>query len=486
MVAANMQVVIMIALLGVLVATLLSPAFLVHGTRGASCNLVPLLCTPNVKGRCHNDFELTRKVFEENFAKRGETGAAVAVYFRGELVVDLWGGDWGQFRKAPLRSTAGINKILIAMFREEGLVDLDSPVVDLLPGHNQHIHQELTLGHVLTEQFTFEVQTKDNSLRASSSKVKSVSRWVLRPRNSTELLTSKFNYFPYIVDAVLADVIPNIDPQKRHLPQLFNEKIAPLLQPDLGDSISFDSATIVPDHQPANRLAVLIRILTDNTTDSWAGPFPTRQLWKNLMFGEQIGFEEYLNHQSNPVREMLGLEHDVPKVEVTAKGLSRLYSAIASGDPGSKNDMGYKRNHGFYKTRQTTDCIALKQPNLEGLDAINRNATKSNCGFITTSEDENLFSLKEAQTHGRRWMHFAWSNFGGSYAAASVGHGISVAYLTTREGPYDKDPRVKNIIEAVKETVYWKELEEFTADLKKRGITAVKNDDEPMPELGGD
>jgi hypothetical protein len=37
-------------------------------------------------------FEAVRAEFERNLAERGEIGAAVAAYWRGEKVVDLWGG----------------------------------------------------------------------------------------------------------------------------------------------------------------------------------------------------------------------------------------------------------------------------------------------------------------------------------------------------------------------------------------------------------
>jgi hypothetical protein len=38
------------------------------------------------------DFEEVRTEFERNFSERGDIGAAVAGYWRGEKVVDLWGG----------------------------------------------------------------------------------------------------------------------------------------------------------------------------------------------------------------------------------------------------------------------------------------------------------------------------------------------------------------------------------------------------------
>jgi hypothetical protein len=46
---------------------------------------------PHVEGLAAPGFEEVRAEFERNFAERGEIGAAVAAYWRGETVVDLWG-----------------------------------------------------------------------------------------------------------------------------------------------------------------------------------------------------------------------------------------------------------------------------------------------------------------------------------------------------------------------------------------------------------
>jgi len=37
-------------------------------------------------------FEAVREAFVENFTRRNELGAACCIYYRGEKVVDLWGG----------------------------------------------------------------------------------------------------------------------------------------------------------------------------------------------------------------------------------------------------------------------------------------------------------------------------------------------------------------------------------------------------------
>jgi hypothetical protein len=45
-----------------------------------------------IAGFARPGFEAVREAFLENFERRKELGAACCVYYRGEKVVDLWGG----------------------------------------------------------------------------------------------------------------------------------------------------------------------------------------------------------------------------------------------------------------------------------------------------------------------------------------------------------------------------------------------------------
>jgi hypothetical protein len=55
-------------------------------------SVASITATTRVHGLVAPGFEEVRAEFERNFAERGEIGAAVAAYWRGEKVVDLWGG----------------------------------------------------------------------------------------------------------------------------------------------------------------------------------------------------------------------------------------------------------------------------------------------------------------------------------------------------------------------------------------------------------
>ena len=54
------------------------------------------MCDPRFVAR-------VREAFAENFAKRGDVGAAAAVTIDGKPVVDLWGGYADQARTRPVR-----------------------------------------------------------------------------------------------------------------------------------------------------------------------------------------------------------------------------------------------------------------------------------------------------------------------------------------------------------------------------------------------
>jgi len=45
-----------------------------------------------IHGYVVEGFEVVKKEFIKNFTERDELGAACAIYYKGEKVVDLWGG----------------------------------------------------------------------------------------------------------------------------------------------------------------------------------------------------------------------------------------------------------------------------------------------------------------------------------------------------------------------------------------------------------
>ena len=107
-----------------------------------------------VEGYVAPGFEPCAKTFRENFGDDGELGAACAVYRRGELVLDMWGGvahrrenkAWSRNTIVPVFSvTKGVGAICILKLVQEGLLDLDRPIADYWPEFAKHGKDRVTV-----------------------------------------------------------------------------------------------------------------------------------------------------------------------------------------------------------------------------------------------------------------------------------------------------------------------------------------------------
>src|SRR5688572_23894391 len=117
--------------------------------------------TTRVHGLVAPGFEEVRAEFERNFSERGEIGAAVAAYWRGEKVVDLWGGrrvpesadPWTEDTMVIVNSTTkGLAAITLAVANSRGWLDYDAPVAQYWPEFAQHGKSAITVRQLLAHE----------------------------------------------------------------------------------------------------------------------------------------------------------------------------------------------------------------------------------------------------------------------------------------------------------------------------------------------
>lgn len=96
----------------------------------------------NVEGICDPRFTPVREAFRENFANRGELGAAVTVTVDGKTVVDLWGGVADTVSARPwmrdttvvvFSCTKGATALCAHLLAARGQLDLDASVARYWP-----------------------------------------------------------------------------------------------------------------------------------------------------------------------------------------------------------------------------------------------------------------------------------------------------------------------------------------------------------------
>ena len=114
-----------------------------------------------IDGFCDPQFETVRAAFADNFAKRGEPGAAVAVSIDGKAVVDLWGGhadiaQTNSWQRDTLVNFFSVSKALCAIcagqLAERRLLDLDAPVAKYWPEFAQNGKSAITVRVLLSHR----------------------------------------------------------------------------------------------------------------------------------------------------------------------------------------------------------------------------------------------------------------------------------------------------------------------------------------------
>ncbi|MCL2729839.1 MAG: beta-lactamase family protein [Actinomycetia bacterium] len=118
----------------------------------------------SVHGTVADGWEQVRDAFAHNFTRRGDQGAAVAVYHQGRKVADLWGGSrdfdggpggkpWEHDTAQTVRSaTKGVAAACLLLLHQRGRLDLDAPVGTYWPEFKAHGKDRVTVRDVLAHR----------------------------------------------------------------------------------------------------------------------------------------------------------------------------------------------------------------------------------------------------------------------------------------------------------------------------------------------
>lgn len=114
-----------------------------------------------IHGHCAPEFQAVKTAFQRNFVEHGELGAACCLYVEGECVVDLWGGWANKAKTLPWQENTlsgfySVGKALVSLCALQVCdayhISLDAPVADVWPEYGQHGKGQTTLRHFLTHR----------------------------------------------------------------------------------------------------------------------------------------------------------------------------------------------------------------------------------------------------------------------------------------------------------------------------------------------
>jgi CubicO group peptidase (beta-lactamase class C family) len=382
---------------------------------------------PHVEGFVAPGFEEVRAEFERNFAERGEIGAAVAAYWRGKKVVDLWGGrrtpvgdaPWNQDTMVAVMSTTkGLAAMTLAVANARGWLDYDAPVARYWPEFAQYGKANVTvrqlLGHeagliLLDEKLTID-QLRDFEYLAR----------MLARQKPAWLPGTRHGYHTLTLGLYMQELIRRVDPAHRTLGRFFHDEIAVPL--------GLEFYIGLPPEIPGERLAVLETLSRTRALGALrTTPFAT--LMKMVVPGSLLRRTMLLVNLDMNDRRSLAVEVPAGNGVGTARAIARAYSAFAEGGA----ELGI--------TPETLARVtALPQP-AGGVDVVLGVPSYFSLGFLRPGPTGFFGSTERA---------FGSPGAGGSFAFADPDARLGYAYVMNKLDFYlENDPREKALREAV-------------------------------------
>src|SRR5215210_123365 len=211
-----------------------------------------------ISGSVAPGFERVRRVFEENFAERGELGGAVAAYVGGEKVVDLWGGvrdardgsPWEEDTLVLVYSTSkGLAALALALAHSRGLLDYGERVSKYWPQFGQCRKGAVTVRQLLAHEAGLPVideKLYPELLQDFDRLAEVIARQKPLWRPGT-----RHGYHGVSLGWYMGELMRRVDPDGRTLGRVFREDVAA----PLGLDVHFG----VPPSVPKRRIARIER-----------------------------------------------------------------------------------------------------------------------------------------------------------------------------------------------------------------------------------
>jgi CubicO group peptidase (beta-lactamase class C family) len=373
-----------------------------------------------IEGHVSRGFEAVRTAFAENFARRDELGAACCAWYRGDKVVDLWGGirnaetgyPWEQDTMVIVYSaTKGLAAMTLAIAHSRGWLDYDERVCTYWPEFAQNGKERVTVRQLLAHQaglYALDVPV-DRGLVADLDRLAGV---LARQKPAWEPGTRQA-YHAITLGFYESELLRRIDPRHRTLGQFFQDEIA--------SPLGLDVYIRLPDAIPNSRLATLTRppwiaLLRDFPVRLALDAMNRRSRISRALEGSRIPHDEscvYTRNVEIPSGGAVG----------TARGIARAYGVFATGG----QELGLRPD-----TLELLKAPAVAPARGFYDECMRVNGVQFSLGFMKATD---VLPFGSPGSYGS-------PGAGGAMGFADPSAGIGYAYVTNRMGTrLTGDPR---------------------------------------------
>ena len=281
-----------------------------------------------MEGFVHPDFApVTEKVQSIMAGRRASGGMAVAVYHRGELVVDVWtgvrsaaGDPWERDTMATSFSTTkGVVATIVHRLADRGLLDYDVPVATYWPDFAAAGKEQITLRHLLTHQSAM------HDVRRLADSTAQLLDWDYMVKQLAAAppvwqVGVRSGYHAFTFGWLVGEVIRRVTGLT--IDQAFQREVVEPLGLDGGMHVGAPQSVRDRIAPPATAIAKLDRLFG---MSSWIARFDRYQPLYNAMV---VG--DYIDYSMTP--RIHDAEIPAANGVFTARSLARMYSALASPD----------------------------------------------------------------------------------------------------------------------------------------------------------
>ena len=213
-----------------------------------------------ISGYVKEGFEKVKTTFEENFVQRKEVGASCCVYYKGEKVVDLWGGFRDKAKKQyweedtiaiVFSTTKGISSLAFALLHSKGLIDYDEKVATYWKEFAHNGKENITIRQLLAHQAG--LFTNDKKLNYEVLMNEDILSNCLAKQKPYWTPGEKKGYHAWTIAMYQNEICKRVDPLKKPLHRFFKDEIA--------DALDIDFHIGLPKEIPQHRVAQLIPFL---------------------------------------------------------------------------------------------------------------------------------------------------------------------------------------------------------------------------------
>ncbi len=200
-----------------------------------------------------------RDAFEENFEIRNELGAACCIYYKGEKVVDLWGGIRNENTGEPWEedtmvlvwsTTKGLSALAMALAHSQGLFDYDEHISKYWPEFAQQGKEKITIRQLMAHQaglFAFD-ELGDKEIISDIDRL----AVILARQKPVYEPGTRHTYHALTLGFYQSELLRRVDPEGRTLGLYFQDEIA--------TPLGLDFFIRLPQDIPNSRLATLRQV----------------------------------------------------------------------------------------------------------------------------------------------------------------------------------------------------------------------------------